>query len=153
MKIIVISLFFIGTCLGMQPQGIQLRKTTNRYCPDTHALYAFKNEKNIGYITWASNGILELKVDQNYRNKGVGGYLFCTALKQIKDENYDHAYWYAVDSILFYRRFGAQVIDTEDTSTDHASMHFNFHHHGDPVANYARYKSHKNNLPRNTYDT
>lgn len=151
MKTLTVSMLLLGLFLSMQPQEIQFKKTTNYLCPDTHAVYALKHKQKVGLISWMGNGILELKVDQAYRNQGIGGRLFCYALSEIEKNKYDHAYWYAVDSIDFYRRFGAEVVDPQDAAADNASMHFYFNQHGNPAINYARYTAQKNNLSRNIY--
>lgn len=144
-KLIQIALLLAaGSLIAMKPQFKFKMSTKNYPEPNTHVMNAFNGKKNVGHITWMGNGIVDFKVVEKYRNKGIGAHLFCFALNEIKKNKYDHAYWYAVDSIDYYRRFGAELMFASDHDAENAQMFFNFKKHGDPIKNELSFRQRSN---------
>lgn len=97
----------------------------------------------IGSITRNQNQITKLWVDSEWQDKSVGSHLFITCLDSIK-QDYNSAYWLAVNTKKFYERFGARSVAHVPGDPNSALMEFSFIQDGNPRINIENYLKHKN---------
>lgn len=116
-------------------------------CEKTRSLiHAHAQTQWAGTIIWQGAHVRALEVDPQQRNKGLGAYLFCTALNYIQQAGYPQAHWYAYQSTDYYHRFGARIESVSSIDPRSSYMYFDFTRDGKPHDHLMRFAKKQTNL-------
>lgn len=107
-----------------------------------YAINAYLHDIKIGFIHYNATdeeGFIDaLNVETVLQNKGIGTTLFLQSMAHLKTLGCSTVRWSALNSVNFYKRFGARINGSAQSNS--AFMIFEFDKDGNPKKNYLEYK-------------